>query len=188
MTPTARKAKLHHRHQVGVAIGFGWGYRFIKPYGDVWCGEREEGDNAAYCMSAAPAFFDIGLSFGLTRHLDVIADFRYGLTKDDLSDRRPLVLMAGVRLWLDPDAAFKFALGLQLMLDLTKQDSEEQRRVDYGSPEWDDYDVGGRVYGQIQFDLLRYVGFYLRFSGVVGALRWLRLELEGSAGVQARFP
>jgi hypothetical protein len=188
MTPTARPTPLHHKHQVGVEIGFGWGYRFIKPYGDIWCGERDDGDNAAFCLSSAPAFMDVGLSFGLTRRIDLITDFRYGLLKDEVSGRNPLMLMAGVRFWIDPDAAFKWAFGLQLMMDFTKQDGEKQQRVDYKAPKQDAFDVGGRFYGEIHYDLLKYVGFYIRLAGTVGALRWLRFELEGLGGVQARFP
>ena len=188
MTPSARKAALHHKYQVGVEIGFGWGYRFIKPYGDIWCGERDDGDNAAFCLSPAPAFMNIGLSFGGSRHVDVTADFRYGLIKDRLSERNPLVLAAGARFWIDPNAAFKWAFGLQFFVDMTQQDGDKQKRPDYEAPKQDEIDVGGRFYGEMHYDLLRYVGFYIRLAGVVGALRWLRFELEGVAGVQARFP
>lgn len=188
MTPTAMKTKLGHKYQVGVEVGFGWGYRLIKPYGDVWCGEREDGDNAVFCMAAAPPFVEIGLSFGVTKSIDIITDFRYGLQKDDISERYPLALMAGLRFWLNPDSAFKWALGLQVVMDFTKQEGDQQRLPDYKAPDRDSFDIGGRFYGQIQYDFFRYFGLYLKLSGVVGTLRWLRMEMEALGGVQARFP
>ena len=188
MTPTALKEKLNHKHQVGLEVGFGWGYRLIKPYGDVWCGERDDGDNAAFCMAPAPAFMELGLSFGVMRSMDLVVDFRYGLQKDDISDRNPMALMAGVRFWLNPNDSFKWALGLQVVLDFTKQDGEKQKIADYKAPDRDSFDIGGRFYGQIQYDFFRYLGLYIKLSGVVGALRWLRMEMEVMGGVQARFP
>ncbi len=186
MTPTAIKPSLMHKHQVGLEIGFGWGYRLIKPYGDIWCGERDGGDNEAFCSGASPAFMEIGLSFGVLRSMDLIVDFRYGLQKDDISERNPLSLMAGIRLWLNPEDSFKWAVGFQLVMDFTKQDGDNQSL--YNKPKKDSYDFGGRIYGQIQYDFFRYLGVYVKLSAVVGAVRWMRMEIEGLGGVQVRFP
>lgn len=186
MTPSAVKPKLHHFHQVGVELSFGGGYRLIKPYGDPWCGEREDGDNKTFCDSAVPVFMEAGLSFGILRFMDLIADFRFGLMKDKISDRRPLTLLAGVRFWIDAAKPFKIGVGLQVMMDFTKQNSDSQSQ--YGAPDQDKLDVGGRVYAEFHYDFLRYLGIFGRLGGTLGALRWIRLELEASAGVQARFP
>jgi hypothetical protein len=186
MTPTAIKPSLMHKHQVGLEVGFGWGYRVIKPYGDIWCGERDGGDNEAFCSGASPAFMEIGLSFGVLKSMDLIVDFRYGLQKDEVSQRNPLSLMAGIRLWLNPEDSFKWAVGFQLVMDFTKQDGENQFL--YNKPKKDSYDFGGRIYGQIQYDFFRYLGVYVKLSAVVGAVRWLRMEMEGLGGVQVRFP
>lgn len=186
MTPTAMKQTLSHNRQVGVEIGFGWGYRLIKPYGDIWCGERDDNDNAAFCTSAVPAFMELGLSFGVSKSVDVLVDFKYGLQRDDVSERRPLMLMPGVRFWMNPESAFKWALGLQFVMDFTKQDGESQQR--FNKPKKDSFDVGARFYAQMQYDFFRYFGIYIKASGMVGAVRWLRMELEMQGGVQARFP
>jgi hypothetical protein len=189
MTPTAVKRKLHHRYQVGVEISGGGGYRVIKPYGDVWCGGRTgdlDNENKSFCTSASQPFLEAGLSFGLAKILDLVVDFKYGLVKDKVSDRNPLTLLAGVRLWIDPDAKFKIGVGLQLMMDFTKQDSDDQRL--YNPPKEDSFDVGGRIYGQFQYDFMRYLGVFIKIAGTVGALRWVRVEPEGSGGLQARFP
>lgn len=191
MTPSAVKPKLHHRHQVGVDIHFGAGYRVISPYGEIWCGERTDDPqqpNKGICDSATPVFMETGLSFGVARVLDLVLDFRFGLIKDKVSNKRPLTLLPGIRLWIDADSAFKIGVGIQLMMDFTKQDSEKQNRPTYGTPKQDSFDVGGRIYAQFQYDFLRYVGIFARISGTVGALRWIRVEIEGSGGVQARFP
>lgn len=186
MTPTAIKPSLSHKHQIGVEIGFGWGYRLIKPYGDIWCGERDGNDNATFCTSAVPAFMEIGLSFGVSKSVDLVVDFKYGLQRDDVSDRRPMILMPGVRFWMNPESAFKWALGLQLVMDFTKQDGKFQQ--DYNKPKKDSFDFGGRFYAQMQYDFLKYLGLYIKGSGMVGAVRWVRMEMELQGGVQARFP
>lgn len=191
MTPSAVKPKLHHKYQVGVEVHFGGGYRVISPYGEIWCGERTDDPqqpNKNICDSATPGFMETGLSFGLAKVLDLTLDFRFGLLKDKISNRRPLTLYPGVRLWIDAEAAFKIGVGIQLMMDFTKQDGDKQTRPDYGAPKQDSFDVGGRIYGQFQYDFMRYVGIFARVAGTVGALRWIRVELEGSGGVQARFP
>ena len=191
LPPSALPPKLDHGHQFGVELGLGLGYRLIKPYGDIWCGERTndpDNPNEPFCSSMSPLFLDMGLSFGATASVEVVVHTRMGLMKDPISDRRPISLFAGVRLWVDSEGAFKWALGLEGMVDFTKQDGTKQQRPGYGIPKQDELDAGGRFYGQIQYDFLQYVGIYAQFSGLVGALRWLRVELEGIVGVQARLP
>jgi len=191
LTPSPLKPHLDHAHQGGVEVGIGWGFRVIKPYGDIWCGSRSHDDsspNDPFCTSAIPLYFDIGGSYGITKTVDVVAHFRYGLLKDSISNRRPLTLLAGIRLWIDSVGSLKFGLGIEAMFDFTKQDGYKQLRPGYDTPKQDSFDVGGRVYGQLQYDFLRYVGLYAQFGGLLGALRWIRLELEGTLGVQARFP
>ncbi|MCD6499377.1 MAG: hypothetical protein J7M25_13885 [Deltaproteobacteria bacterium] len=191
LTPTSLKPRLDHAHQGGIEVGIGWGYRVIKPYGDIWCGSRSHDDsspNDPFCHSAIPLYLDIGGSYGINKTVDVVAHFRYGLLKDSISNHRPLTLLAGVRLWIDSVGNFKFGVGFEAMFDFTKQDGYKQLRPGYGAPKHDAFDVGGRVYGQVQYDFLRYVGLYAQFGGLLGALRWIRLEMEGALGIQARFP
>ena len=191
LPPSPLPPRLDHKHQFGLDLGLGLGYRLIKPYGDIWCGQRSndpDNPNEPFCSSMSPLFLDLGLSFGVTQSVELVAHTRVGLTKDPISERRPISLLGGVRLWVDATGAFKWALGLEAMLDFTKQDGSKQQRPTYGVPKQDSLDVGGRFYGQIQYDFLPYLGLYAQIGGLVGALRWLRVELEGTLGIQGRLP
>ncbi|MDY0004990.1 MAG: hypothetical protein RBU30_27065, partial [Polyangia bacterium] len=150
------------------------------------CGQLDGADNASFCNGMHPVFTDFGLSFGVIPQLDILAEFRLGLM-DDLTQNRPIMLMPGLRLWIDADQAFKIGVGFQLIVDLTKQNSSEQRV--YGPPvKGEVVDFGGRVFGQFQYDFLRYVGIYAKIDASATARRWLGVNLSGQIGIQARVP
>jgi hypothetical protein len=187
MTPKAEKKSWSHRYQVGVDVAVGAGYSFLVTYRDsTWCGERDGPDNASFCTGMHPVFLDFGLSFGVLHQLDVLAEFRLGLM-DDPVDNRPLIFMPGLRVWIDPERRFKIGIGFQLVLDFTEQDSDRQQT--YGPPvKGETLDIGGRIYGQFQYDFYRYFGLFGRIGAMVTARRWVQFNLAGQIGVQARFP
>ena len=51
-----------------------------------------------------------------------------------------------------------------------------------------DYDFGVRNANGVMLEVMRNLGFYLQFGETVGFVRWLRFEVDGGIGVQARFP
>jgi len=172
---------------VGLEVGIGAGYSFLITYRDsTWCGDRDGSSNASFCNGLHPVFLDLGLSFGVLGQLDVLAEVRLGLM-DDPTKNRPVMLMPGLRVWIDPDEAFKIGIGLQLVLDLTRQSSLQQDM--YGPPvKGETLDLGGRFFAQFHYDFLRYVGIYAKIGATITARRWLGVHLDGQMGVQARFP
>ncbi len=191
MTPSALAPSLDHRRQFGFDLGLGTGFRIIKPYTDIWCGSRSDdpdNPNDPFCLGMVPLYLDLGLSFGVTKTIDLLAHFRYGLLADSVSERHPIALLAGFRAWIGPSRPFKWSVGFDLFFDFTKQDGPKQELPTYGKPEHDEFDVGGRLVFRFQYDFMRYLGIYAEAAGLAGVLRWLRLELEGTFGIQARLP
>lgn len=187
MTPPAKPRSLSHRYQVGLEAAVGLGFSLAVTYQDTtYCGARDAGGNESFCWGMAPVSIDLGLSFGVLHALDILAEVRIG-AMGDLVKNRPLMIMPGVRIWIDSLKAFKIGLALQLVVDLTKQQSQDQET--FGLPEkGTSLDLGGRMYAQFQYDFLRYVGIFARVGGYVTAIRWIQANLELQLGVQARFP
>jgi hypothetical protein len=187
MTPPIQKKNLSHRLQVSVDIAVGVGAAFIFTYKDtVWCGKGSPDlENDSVCTGLAPVFIDFGLGFGVLDALEILAELRLGLM-NDMVGNRPLMVMPGLRLWVDPKLPFKIGLAFQMVIDLTRQDSPEQQ---LNLPEKGrKLDLGARFYAQIQYDFLRYVGLFGRV-GVVGTFqKWVGFNLEAQLGIQARFP
>lgn len=178
---------LTHRFQVGLEVGAGAGYSFLITYRDsTWCGDRDDGKNATFCTGMHPVFLDLGLSFGALDSLDVITEVRLGLMNDP-TENRPIMLMPGLRLWVDANQPFKIGVAFQLVLDLTRQSSTQQSL--YGPPvKGERLDLGGRAFVQFQYDFLRYVGIYAKIGATMTARRWIGVHLDGQIGVQTRFP
>ncbi len=187
MTPPIKKKNLSHRLQVSVDIAVAVGASFRVTYEDTtWCGKGDPlMENDSFCTGLAPVSMDFGLGFTVIDALEILAEFRLGLMNDTLGNR-PLMVMPGIRIWLDPKLPFKIGLALQMVIDLTKQDSAEQQTA---LPEkGQDLDLGVRFYAQFQYDFLRYVGIFARI-GLLGTFqKWIGFNLEASLGVQARFP
>jgi len=187
MTPRLKAENWSHRHQVGIAVAVGAGYSFLVTYRDsTWCGQTDGDDNASFCTGMHPVHLDFELSYGILNQLDAVAEFRLGLMDDPVGNK-PLIFMPGLRVWIDPQQKFKIGIGFQLVLDFTKQGSDRQDQL--GMPvKGESMDLGGRVYGQFQYDFNRYVGLYGRIGAMATARRWVQVNLSGQIGVQSRFP
>jgi hypothetical protein len=184
MTPPIAKKNLSHRLQVSVDIAMGVGAAFMITYEDTtWCGQGDPApDNDSFCSGLAPVYLDFGLGFSVLHALDIVADFRLGVM-EDMVGNRPLMLMPGLRVWIDPKQPFKIGLALQMVIDLTKQDQPTNL-----PPNGRDLDLGVRFYAQFQYDFLRYIGLFGRI-GLLGTFKkWIGFNLEAQFGVQARFP
>jgi hypothetical protein len=171
-------AALDHRHQTGLALMPGLGYRVIVPYrDDQTCGDSSGHANKRVCTSAVPLFIDLQLTFGVSRRIDLMTDLRFGLGKDPASHTHQFALAPGIRVWLDQDVALKFYTTAQFLYDST----------DYHEVVASN-DFGVRNANGLMYDVIRNVGFYFQFGESFGFRRWFRIELDAGLGVQVRFP
>lgn len=173
----AMNPALDHRHQVGLSVMPGLGYRIIVPYEEHKdCVDSSGDPGKRVCTNRTAVFTDFQLSFGITRRLDLMVDLRFALGEDPVTQNHPFAVAPGVRIWLDPDDNVKFFTTLQMVYD-----SAEYSNVP-------DSDFGVRNANGLMYDVIRNVGFYLQFGETVGFRRWFRIELDAGLGVQARFP
>lgn len=172
--PRLKQPSLLHLDQFGLAVLPGSGYRIIAPYQDmVPCGQQ----NKRVCTGWLPFFIDVQPSFGLTRHWDALVDLRFGVAAD-FSQSHQFAVAPGFRYWVDPDLDMKFFATFQGVYDLNPQHD----------PGVKDYDFGVRNANGFMFEVMRNLGFYLQFGETLGFVRWLRFEVDGGVGIQARFP
>jgi hypothetical protein len=169
---------LDHRHQTGLALMPGLGYRVVVPYRDnLPCGDSSNDASKRVCTSAVPFFLDLQLSFGVSRRIDVVADLRFGIAEDPASKTNQFALAPGIRVWLDQDVQLKFYTTVQLLYD----------RTDYHGVVASN-DFGIRNSNGLMYDVIRNVGFFFQFGESFGFRRWFRIELDAGLGVQVRFP
>jgi hypothetical protein len=172
--PRLKQPSLLHLDQFGLAVLPGSGYRIIAPYQDmVPCGQQ----NKRVCTGWLPFFIDVQPSFGLSRHWDALVDLRFGVVAD-FSQSHQFAVAPGFRYWVDPDLDMKFFATFQGVYDLNPQHD----------PGVKDYDFGVRNANGFMFEVMRNLGFYLQFGETLAFVRWLRFEVDGGIGIQARFP
>jgi hypothetical protein len=172
--PKLRQESLLHKNQMGIAVLPGIGFRGIFPYGEmVNCGQQGK----RVCTGLLPLFMDVQPSFGFAEHWDALVDLRFGLATDFTSSHQ-FALAPGVRYWVDPELPTKFYATLQGVYDATAQHI----------PGIKDNDFGFRNANGFMFEVMRNLGFYLQFGETLGFRRWLRFEIDGGVGVQARIP
>jgi hypothetical protein len=172
--PRILPPSLFHKDQFGVSLMPGSGYRIIVPYKDgVPCGQQIN----RVCTGLLPFFIDVQPSFGFARRWDVIIDLRFGVAAD-FNGSHQFAVAPGVRYWVDADLPTKFFATIQGVYDLNPQHT----------PGVKDYDFGVRNANGFMLEVMRNLGFYLQFGETLGFVRWLRFEVDGGVGVQARFP
>lgn len=172
--PRIKPPALDHRDQFGLSLLPGTGYRVIAPYKDgIPCGQQ----NTRVCSGRLPFFLEVQPSFGFGRHWDLIVDLRFGV-EADFSQSHEFSVAPGFRYWVDPELPAKFFATLQGVYDLNPQHD----------PGVKDYDFGVRNANGFMLEVMRNLGFYLQFGETLGLVRWLRFEVDGGIGIQARFP
>jgi hypothetical protein len=186
--PTARAAapkvfprlaapSLTHYQQFGIAILPGTGYRGIFPYQEmINCGQPEK----RVCTGRLPVFLDVQPSFGFARHWDVLIDLRFGLGQE-FTGARQFAVAPGARYWVDPEEPAKFFATVQVAYDTTPQHGD-------GTALKHNDDVAFRNANGFMFEVMRNFGVYIQFGETIGFVRWLRFEIDGGIGVQARLP
>ncbi len=172
--PRIQPPSLLHKDQFGISVLPGSGYRIIAPYKDnIPCGQA----NNRVCTGWLPFFVEGQASFGFARHWDVIVDLLFGV-QPDFNGSHAFAVAPGVRYWVDAELPTKFFATLQGVYDLNPQHD----------PGIKDYDFGVRNANGFMYEVMRNLGFYLQFGETLGFVRWLRFEVDGGVGVQARFP
>jgi hypothetical protein len=172
--PKLRQASLLHKYQLGIALLPGAGFRGIAPYEDgINCGEQAK----RVCTGKLPFFIDVQPSFGFAEHWDVLVDLRFGI-ENDFTRSRQFAIAPGVRYWVDPELPFKFFATIQGVFDATAQ----------GDPRLANNDFGVRNSNGLMFDVMRNLGIYIQLGETLAFRRWLRFEIDGGVGVQARIP
>jgi len=172
--PKLRQASLLHKNQLGIAVLPGIGFRGIFPYQEmINCGQQGK----RVCTGLLPLFLDVQPSFGFAEHWDVLTDLRFGIGTD-FTNSHEFAVAPGVRYWVDPELETKFYATLQGVFDATAQHTAGIK----------DNDFGFRNANGFMFEVMRNLGFYLQFGETLGFRRWLRFEIDGGVGVQARIP
>jgi len=172
--PKLRQASLLHKNQLGISVLPGIGFRGIFPYQEmVNCGQQGK----RVCTGVLPLFLDVQPSFGFAEHWDVLVDMRFGIGTDFTTSHQ-FAIAPGVRYWVDPELPTKFYATIQGVFDATAQHT----------PGIKDNDFGFRNANGFMFEVMRNLGFYVQFGETLGFRRWLRFEIDGGVGVQARIP
>jgi hypothetical protein len=175
--PRLAAPSLAHYQQFGIAILPGTGYRGIFPYQEmINCGQPEK----RVCTGRLPVFLDVQPSFGFARRWDVLIDLRFGLGQD-FTGARQFAVAPGVRYWVDPEDSAKFFATAQIAYDTTPQHAD-------GTALKHNDDVAFRNSNGFMFEVMRNFGVYIQFGETIGFVRWLRFEIDGGIGVQARLP
>ena len=107
----------------------------------------------------------------------MLVDLRFGILSD-FTHSHEFAVAPGVRYWVDPDQSVKFYATMQGVYDATAQDNPLVRGNDFGV----------RNANGFMFEVMRNLGFYVQFGETIGFARWLRFEIDGGVGVQARMP
>jgi hypothetical protein len=172
--PPLEVAPLDHDMQFGIAVLPGTGYRVIVPYGDnINCGALDK----RVCTHRLPFFLDAQLSFGFARHWDALVDLRFGV-EQDFTQTHQFAAAPGFRYWIDPELPAKFFATIQLAVDATNQQNPAVKNTD----------LAFRNANGLMVEVMRNFGVYLQFGETIGFRRWMRFEIDGGFGLQARFP
>ena len=171
-----------HKGQFGIYSQFGVGYRAIFRYHvNDYCGTAGQ----AVCTGLAPPYMEIGLSYAPISNLELITDFRIGLIDDFRPDTatqkapRELALAPGIKLYINDKGSLKLFTTFQVAFDFADYSVDNVSQS---------VDVAFRNVNGLLVDLHQSFGIYVHVGETVGFVRWLRFEIDGGVGVQARFP
>lgn len=178
----AEEDSFSHRGQIGFNLQGGFGYRATFPYGEEFCGQRAaDGSNKPNCLGRSPFALDLGVSYGVLDLLELFVELRVGLERDfgerpGDSGPRVLVLAPGIKGYIAEVGQLRLFSTLQVPIDFT------------GYGQFSKVDLGVRNVNGFQLDVHRTTGIYFYVGETASFRRWLRFEIEGGLGMQARFP
>ena len=171
-----------HEGQFTLYMHAGVGYRVLFRYDmDDFCGEAAK----SVCTTISPPFLEVGVGYAFTSHIEMMLDVRLGLVGDFRPDTstasKPHVLafQPGIRFYIDDEGSVKWFTGFAASID----------RTDYSASGVSARtDVGIRNVNGLLIDLHRTFGVYVHFGETLSFVRWMRFEIDGGVGMQARFP
>jgi hypothetical protein len=178
-----------HKGQIGISARLALiGLSAIKPYSSSdYCGATS-GDgtgNAALCLNRLPIAIDLEPSYGVSRHMELVADLRIGIEADfgatATANNGPhaLQLAPGIRYFFSEGHRSKLFTTVQAVFDFTNYQNPS------GTSRGNDF--GARNLNGLWIDLDRAYGFYFFVGETATFARWLRLDLEAGVGLQVRF-
>ncbi len=164
--------------QVGLHAKIGTSYRGIFRDGDEFCGKTGED----LCQGRGPLYLDLGAGYRVLEKLELFLEVRVGLERDfgpnaTSKGPRTRVYSPGVKVYFKDEGTAKFWSSLMFNIDTTN----------YYAP-YDKTDYGVRLTNAFQFDPHRTFGVFFYAGPIFAWQRWLRFEIEGGIGMQARFP
>jgi hypothetical protein len=171
-----------HTGQFGLRIGLGVPFKMNFRYTDSPpCGTSTMGEPKNVCPVSSPVALDFALSYGVTSALEPFIWYRNGLAQErDTNTEAVSILGAGARIYTSA-SVFKFFLQPAVAVEI------EGAVIDTLGFNYDTDFIAQLLFGG-QYDFARYIGAYAALGPSVSFLRSLSLGLEGTFGVQGRFP
>jgi hypothetical protein len=180
-----------HLGQVGLRAGLVAGFRMVLRYDDSpFCREpdlaKPVDKQQKFCGHVAPLAADLGLSFGVLDFLEPFLWARLGLSAEEETDTKPLIVLgAGVRLYTMSDAAFKIFIEPAVAWEL--EGGRGTALWQLNDPQYDK-DLFFHLAAGPQLDFSRHVGAYLTAGVSAGVMRALGSSLDLNLGIQGRYP
>lgn len=180
---TAKEDPFNHAGQVGLRVGLTLPYKVNFRFDDSPpCDARNAADDKKVCPVGAPLALDLGLSYALSGTLEPFVWMRLGLADETQTGTAATTMIgAGLRLYTQSTSRFKMYLQPAVAAELEGATDTNL------AGNWDT-DFVMQVHLGGQYDFTRHVGAYVSVGPSVAVMRALSLGIEGSLGVQARFP
>lgn len=174
---------LNHEEQFGLRLGLTLPFKVNFRYDDSPpCATRNPTEEKKVCPVGAPLALDIAASYALTGSIEPFVWGRLGLGDEtETSTSAAAIVGAGLRLYTRSTARFKIFLQPAVAAEF------EGPTVAIPGRNWET-DFLAQVHIGGQYDFTRHVGAFVSLGPSVAVVRAISLGIEGSAGVQARFP
>ncbi len=184
LAPTVHAASegTSHDGQFGLRVGLAIPFKVNFRYSDSpACGVSSTGEPKNVCPVSSPLALDLALSYGITESIEPFIWYRLGLSAEEKTNTKAAsILGAGLRIYTST-SAFKFLLQPAVAAEF-EGPILGTFGLNYGTDFIAQLQVGG------QLDFMRHVGAYVALGPSVSIVRALSLGLEGTFGVQGRFP